>query len=98
MTTSGAEKQLCYSNQNLLEVASMQQMDQYPAINFKTSSKNDAIKVLDNMIQVEEQMADGISMFSRGKHLKKGLIDPNRVKDYLAKIKYHEEYVNFAED
>ena len=50
------------------------------------------------MIQVEEQMSDGISMFSRGQHLKKGLIDLNRVKDYLEKIKQHEEYVNFAED
>lgn len=50
------------------------------------------------MIEVEEQMADGFTMFNKGNHLKKCLIDTNRVKDYLSKIKCHEEYVNFAED
>ena len=72
-------------------------MNQYPAMNFKTN-ENKAEKVLDNMIHVEEQMTNGFTMFNRGKHLKKSLIDINRVKDYLSKIKYHEEYVNFAED
>ena len=65
MATSDAETKLGQSNKSLLEVTSLHMMDQYPAMNFK-SNQNDAIKVLDNMIQVEEKMADGISMFSRG--------------------------------
>ena len=32
------------------------------------------------MIQVEEDMKNGFSMYNRGKHLKKSLINPERVK------------------
>ena len=52
-TSAGAETNLGQSNTSLLKVTSQQMMDQYPAMNFK-SNQNDAIKVLDNMIQVEE--------------------------------------------
>jgi len=38
---------------------------QYPNINFK-SDEDFAIKILDNMIQVEEEMANGFSMYNRG--------------------------------
>ena len=51
----------------------------YPSINFKTD-EDFAIKILDNMIQVEEDMKNGFSMYNRGKHLKQSLINPERVK------------------
>ena len=38
------------------------------------------------MIQVEEDMAQGFSMYNRGKNLKKSLINPERVRDYLTKV------------
>ena len=38
------------------------------------------------MIQVEEEMAAGFSMYNRGQNLKKSLINPDRVKQYLAKV------------
>lgn len=57
---------------------------QYPQINFKVDA-DFPIKILDNMIQVEENMAGGFSLYNRGQNLKKSLIDPNRVKEYLLK-------------
>ena len=41
----------------------------YPAIDFKTD-EDFAIRILDNMIQVEEDMKNGFSMYNRGKKLK----------------------------
>ena len=38
------------------------------------------------MIQVEEEMGGGFSMYNRGKNLKKSLINPERVKEYLQKV------------
>lgn len=58
---------------------------QYPTIDFK-GDEDFAIKILDNMIQVEEEMKDGFSMYNRGKNLKKSLINPDRVKEYLLKV------------
>ena len=60
-------------------------MAQYPTIDFK-GDEDFAIKILDNMIQVEEEMAAGFSMYNRGKNLKKSLINPERVKEYLQKV------------
>ena len=61
-----------------------QGQSKYPTINFK-GDEDFAIKILDNMIQVEEDMQRGFSMYNRGKNLKKSLINPERVKEYLAK-------------
>jgi hypothetical protein len=44
------------------------------------------IKILDNIIQVEEQMY-GFSLYNRGTDLKKSLIDPKKVKDFISKYK-----------
>ena len=38
------------------------------------------------MIQVEENLANGFSLYHRGNHLKKSLINPERVKEYLKKV------------
>ena len=38
------------------------------------------------MIQVEEEMQGGFSVYNRGQNLKKSLIDPERVKQYLQKM------------
>ena len=54
----------------------------YPQINFKVDM-DFPIKILDNMIQCEEDMASGFSLYNRGNNLKKSLIDPQRVKSYL---------------
>lgn len=40
-------------------------MKKYPELNFKTDA-DFPIKILDNMIQVEEQMANGFSLYNRG--------------------------------
>ena len=56
----------------------------YPEFNFKVD-QDFPIKILDNMIQIEEDMANGFSLYNRGTHLKKSLIDPERVKEYLLK-------------
>ena len=72
-------------------------MTQYPSINFKTD-EDFAIKILDNMIQVEEDMKNGFSMYNRGKHLKKSLINPERVKQYLKEVEKAAEVSNFAKD
>ena len=42
------------------------------------------IKILDNIISVEEQLY-GFSLYNRGNELKKSLIDPNKVKEYIEK-------------
>ena len=42
------------------------------------------IKILDNLIQVEEQMY-GFSLFNRGTDLKKSLIDPSKVRNFIDK-------------
>lgn len=38
---------------------------QYPEMNFKVDG-DFPIKILDNMIQVEEDMANGFSLYNRG--------------------------------
>jgi hypothetical protein len=40
------------------------------------------IKILDNLIEVEEQMY-GFSLFNRGLELKKSLIDTTKVKTFI---------------
>ena len=42
------------------------------------------IKILDNLIEVEEQMY-GFSLFNRGVELKKSLIDASKVRDFINK-------------
>lgn len=42
------------------------------------------IKILDNLISVEEKMY-GFSLFNRGTDLKKSLIDPTKVKEFIEK-------------
>ena len=71
------------SRQSLVEV-SQDLIAPYPKIEFKTD-EDFAIRILDNMIQVEEDMAQGFSLYNRGKNLKKSLINPERVKSYLIK-------------
>ena len=66
---------------------------QYPTIDFK-GDEDFAIKILDNMIQVEEEMAQGFSMYNRGKNLKKSLINPERVKEYLVKVEKDKKQVD----
>ena len=61
-------------------------MSEYPSIDLKGDDGDFAIKALDNMIQVEEEMNAGYSMYNRGKNLKKSLINPDRVKEYLMKV------------
>ena len=65
-------------------------LKKYPTIDFK-GDEDFAIKILDNMIQVEEEMAQGFSMYNRGKNLKKSLINPDRVKEYLKKMEQDKE-------
>ena len=72
-------------------------VNKYPTINFK-GDEDFAIKILDNMIQVEEDMQKGFSMYNRGKNLKKSLINPDRVKEYLAKVQKDKECKNFAKE
>ena len=57
----------------------------FPKIDFKVDAEF-PIRILDNMIQVEEEMAGGFSVYNRGQNLKKSLIDPARVKEYLKKM------------
>ena len=66
-------------------------------MNFK-QDEDFAIKILDNMIQVEEDMAQGFSMYNRGKNLKKSLINPDRVKQYLQKVKDGKENSQYVYD
>jgi hypothetical protein len=42
------------------------------------------IKILDNLIQVEEQMY-GFSLYNKGNDLKKSLFDVGKVKDFIQK-------------
>ena len=63
----------------------MSAQPQYPEFDFKVDD-NFPIKILDNMIQVEENLANGFSLYQRGNHLKKSLINPERVKEYLKKV------------
>ena len=42
------------------------------------------IKILDNLIEVEEQMY-GFSLFNRGVELKKSLIDASKVREFIEK-------------
>lgn len=55
----------------------------YPQINFKVDSSF-PIKILDGMIEIEEKMQAGFSLFNRGNNLVKSLISADRVKAYLA--------------
>lgn len=57
----------------------------YPEINFKVDNEF-AIKILDNIIQIEEEQNNGFSLYNRGQNLKKNLINPERVKEYLLKM------------
>jgi len=54
----------------------------YPKIEFKVDC-NFPIKILDGMIEIEEKMQGGFSLYNRGNNLKKSLINPDRVKAYL---------------
>ena len=38
------------------------------------------------MIQIEEEQNHGFSVYNRGNNLKKSLINPDRVKEYLLKM------------
>lgn len=67
-------------------------------MNFKTSKTDNGSKLLDNIIKTEEELAEGFSMYNRGKNLKRSLINPNRVKEYLRKLKEEREFLNYAED
>ena len=44
------------------------------------------IRILDNMIQVEEAMT-GVSIYNRGEKLKNSLIDPTKVKAFICEHK-----------
>jgi len=50
------------------------------------------------MIQCEEDMQKGFSMYNRGKNLKKSLINPERVREYLMKVEKDAEVTNFADE
>ena len=53
-------------------------------LNFKSDADQpQPIKILDNIIQVEEE-ACGHSVYNRGNKLKLSLIDPEKVKSFLA--------------
>lgn len=47
------------------------------------------IKILDNLIQVEEQMY-GFSLYNRGNDLKKSLIDPSKVRAFIDKHEHED--------
>lgn len=98
LRASSTAEYLGQSNASLLSVASLQKLDQYPAVDVRTGEGAHASRRLDEMIGEEERQADGFTMFSRGAHLRRGLIDARRVKAYLHQIRQHEELVNFAED
>ena len=51
-------------------------------MDFKTD-ENFAIKILDKMIQVEEDVNNGFSIYNRGDTLKTSLIDPSKVAGFL---------------
>jgi len=53
-----------------------------PDLNLKVDD-DFPIRILDNMIQVEEDMKNGFSIYRRGNNLKKSLIDMDRVKGFL---------------
>lgn len=84
------------SRASLLET-SFHGVNQFPTLDFK-GDEDFALKILDNMIQVEEDMTAGFSMYNRGKNLKKSLINPDRVKEYLQKIEKEKEEKNLTAD
>lgn len=84
------------SRASLLET-SFQGVKQFPTLDFK-GDEDFALKILDNMIQVEEDMTAGFSMYNRGKNLKKSLINPDRVKEYLQKLEKEKEEKNLTAD
>jgi len=43
-------------------------------------------------------MKNGFSMYNRGKQLKKSLIDPKRVKEYLTKLESEKEAANYVKE
>lgn len=50
---------------------------------FRGTSDNEfPIKILDDIISVEEQIY-GFSLYNRGQDLKKSLIDPQKVKSFI---------------
>ena len=68
--------------QNSMDFKSSSQLA-YPEINFKVDSSF-PIKILDSMIDIEEKMQGGFSLYNRGNNLTKSLISADRVKAYLA--------------
>ena len=54
----------------------------YPQINFKVDSSF-PIKILDGMIDIEEKMNGGFSLYNRGNNLTKSLISADKVRAYL---------------
>lgn len=61
----------------------------YPKLDFKTDA-DFPIRILDNMIQVEEEQHNGFSLYNRGQNLKKCLINPDRVREFLMKREHVE--------
>jgi hypothetical protein len=57
---------------------------QYPQLNFKTDA-DFPIRILDGMIQIEEDQRNGFSLYNRGTNLKKCLINADRVREFLIK-------------
>jgi hypothetical protein len=55
---------------------------EYPKIEFKVDAAF-PIRILDGMIDIEEKMHNGFSIYNRGDNLKQSLINPDRVKAYL---------------
>jgi hypothetical protein len=50
---------------------------------FKPDMKDIPIKILDSLIDVEEKVNNGFSMYNRGQELKESLIDANRVRIFV---------------
>ena len=92
--TFSASRLAAESRMSLVDT-SVHVVAKYPTMDFKTD-EDFAIRILDNMIQVEEDMKNGFSMYNRGKKLKKSLINPERVKEYLQAVERAKEVKNFA--
>jgi hypothetical protein len=67
----------------------------YPKIEFKVDC-NFPIKILDSMIEIEERLKNGFSVYNRGDNLKKSLINPERVKQYLTSESTSKPKLNFT--
>lgn len=70
------------SQTNMMNYVLPERPNDYPKIEFKVDC-NFPIKILDSMIEIEERLQNGFSVYNRGENLKKSLINPERVKRYL---------------